>query len=70
MVFLTSMFWNDPDSYRDFGMNRIFGQSRHQVEFGCLEDGTYGEIPVRVIDAFVGKLELIQIGIQSKRDKT
>jgi hypothetical protein len=41
-------------------MNRIHGKLRHQVNFGCLEDGISTENPVRVLDAFVEKLDINQ----------
>ena len=50
-------------------MNRIEGQSRFQVEFGSLEDSVSAENPVRVIDAFVDKLDLIQLGFVQKVDE-
>lgn len=50
-------------------MNRINGQSRHQVEFGCLEDGISAENPVRVLDAFVDKLDLNQLGFVQREIK-
>jgi transposase len=47
---------------RYFSMNRIQGLSRQQVEFGCLEDTVSNENPVRVMDAFVDKLDLSKLG--------
>lgn len=52
------------------GMNRIHGQSRHQVEFGCLEDAISAENPVRVLDAFVDKLDLNQLGFVQREIKS
>lgn len=43
-------------------MNRIQGLSRQQVEFGCLEDAVSNENSVRVMDAFVDKLDLSKLG--------
>lgn len=43
-------------------MNRVQGNSRQQLEFGCLEDCIVKDNPVRVIDAFVDKLELGRLG--------
>jgi hypothetical protein len=41
-------------------MNQIKGLSRHQVTFGSLEDYISAYNPVRVLDAFVDKLDLNQ----------
>jgi transposase len=43
-------------------MNRIQGLSRQQLEFGCLEDAISKENAVRVMDAFVDKLDLSKLG--------
>jgi transposase len=43
-------------------MNGIQGLLRHQSEFGCLEDAISKENTVRVMDAFVDKLELSKLG--------
>ena len=51
-------------------MNRIQGQSRFQVEFGSLEDSISSENPVRVIDAFVDKLDLNQLGFVQREIKS
>jgi hypothetical protein len=41
-------------------MNQIKGLSRHQVTFGSLEESVSGDNPIRVLNAFVEKLDLIQ----------
>lgn len=51
-------------------MNRIQGISRHQIEFSCLEDAISLENPVRVVDAFVDKLDLNQLGFIVKEIKS
>jgi transposase len=53
-----------------FGMNRIKGISRQQVEFGCLEDLISLDNPVRVVDAFVDKLDLSKMGFTEREVKT
>ena len=45
-------------------MRTIQGVSRHQIEFGCLNDLISADNPVRVIDAFVDKLDTVKLGIQ------
>jgi len=44
------------------GMNRIQGLTRQQIEFSCLEDAIGKDNPVRVMDAFIEKLDLKMIG--------
>lgn len=51
-------------------MNRIVGQSREQVEFGCLEDAISQDNSVRVMDAFVDKLDLNKLGFNQRRIKS
>jgi transposase len=51
-------------------MNQIKGLSRHQVAFGSLEDSISAENPVRVIDAFVDKLDLNQLGFVQREIKS
>ena len=43
----------------------ITGIDRHQVSFSSLEDGIAADNEVRFIDAFVDKLDLKQLGVQS-----
>ena len=50
-------------------MNRVQGISRQQLEFGCLEDSIEKDNPVRVIDAFVDKLELERLGFVVRQAK-
>jgi transposase len=42
-------------------MNGLQGLSRQQLEFGCLEDAISKENAVRVMDAFVDKLDLSKL---------
>lgn len=51
-------------------MNRIKGQSRQQVEFGCLEDAISPVNSIRVMDAFVDKLDLNKLGFVQREIKT
>jgi hypothetical protein len=51
-------------------VNQIKGLSRHQVAFGSLEDSVSAENPVRVIDAFVDKLDLNQLGFVQRELKS
>jgi transposase len=44
-------------------MKIIQGISRHQMQFGSLEDLIAADNPVRILDAFVDKLDLQQLGI-------
>jgi hypothetical protein len=50
-------------------MNRIHGQSRQQLEFGCLEDSISRENSVRVMDAFVDKLDLSKLGFVQREER-
>ncbi len=51
-------------------MNRIQEISRDQVEFSCLNDLIGKDNPVRVMDAFVDKLDLSKLGFQTRDAKT
>jgi radical SAM protein with 4Fe4S-binding SPASM domain len=51
-------------------MNRIHGIARDQIEFSCLEDLIGKNNPVRVMDAFVDKLDLSKLGFQARDIKT
>jgi hypothetical protein len=51
-------------------MNRIQGLSRQQLEFGCLEDLISKENAVRVMDAFVDKLDLSKLVFQQRKVKS
>jgi hypothetical protein len=51
-------------------MNQIKGLSRHQVAFGSPEESVSAENPVRVIDAFVDKLDLNQLGFVQREIKS
>ena len=51
-------------------MNQIKGLSRHPITSGSLEDSISAENPVRVIDAFVDKLDLNQLGFVQKRNES
>jgi transposase len=43
-------------------MQFIQGNNRHQTYFSTLEDQVSGDNPVRLIDAFIDKLELPPLG--------
>ena len=47
-------------------MNHILGINRFQVTFSCLEDAIPSDNPVRIIDAFIDKLDLELLGFNSK----
>jgi transposase len=47
-------------------MKTIRGIPRQQMQFTCLEDLVAADNPVRIIDAFVEKLDLSKIGIQQR----
>jgi hypothetical protein len=51
------------------GMKIIKDASRHQVEFSSLEEGITPHNAVRIIDAFVEKLELSSIGVKQNNSK-
>jgi transposase len=51
-------------------MNQIHGIGRDQIEFSCLEDTIGKDSPVRVMDAFVYKLDLSKLGFQSRPYQT
>jgi hypothetical protein len=46
-------------------MNQIHGMARDQIEFSCLEDMIGKDSPVRVMDAFVDKVDLSKLGFQT-----
>gem|GEM_PF-3034416 len=50
-------------------MSRIQGVPRDQVEFGCLNDAVGNENPVRVMDAFVEKLDFEKVCLRSSSSK-
>ena len=52
-------------------MKTIQGVSRHQVQFSSLDELVAAENPVRILDAFVEKLDIGAIGIiqQQKTNK-
>ena len=45
-------------------MQFIQGQQRHQTYFATLEDQVAADNPVRLIDAFIDKLDLQKLGFQ------
>ena len=45
-------------------MQFITGQHRHQTYFASLEDQVSADNPVRLIDAFIDKVDLQQLGFQ------
>ena len=47
-------------------MEYIQGSNRHQSYFSTLEDGVSADNPVRLIDAFIDKLELDKLGFTKK----
>ena len=47
------------------GMQFIKGSNRHQSYFATLEDQVAAENPVRLIDAFIDKLDLQQLGFSN-----
>ena len=51
-------------------MQYIQGSSRHQSYFSTLEDQVMSDNPVRLIDAFINKLDLEQLGFQKTVDKS
>ena len=50
-------------------MKIITGTSRQQIQFSSLDDGVAADNTVRIIDAFVDKLDLSQIGITQHSHK-
>ena len=57
-------------SYTGLGSMKIIkGTSRQQVQFTSLDDLIATTNPVRIIDAFVDKLELSQMGIKQHSNK-
>ncbi len=51
-------------------MEFIKGSNRHQSYFATLEDQVAADNPVRLMDAFVDKLDLLQLGFTSTVHKT
>jgi len=51
-------------------MDRIQGVTRHQIEFGCLNDAISKENPVRVMDAFIEKLDFEKLGFVIRDEKS
>jgi transposase len=47
-------------------MSYILSEDREQIRFGTLSDGIGANHPVRFIDAFVDKIDLLQIGFKLK----
>ena len=47
----------------------IVGKDRDQMIFSTLSEGIEVENPVRFIEAFVNKIDLVQLGFQAKRVK-
>lgn len=50
-------------------MNQIEGIARYQIEFSCMEDAISKENPVRVMDAFIEKLDLERLGFVCRPEK-
>ena len=48
-------------------MRTIQGIPRHQMQFTSLNDFISADNPVRIIDAFVEKLDLVKLGISHPR---
>ena len=51
-------------------MNYITGTSRHQTYFATLDDQVCADNPVRLIDAFIDKLELAKLGFTNTVHKS
>jgi radical SAM protein with 4Fe4S-binding SPASM domain len=51
-------------------MNRIHGIARDQIDFSSLNEAIGTDNPVRVMDAFVDKLDLSKLGFQIREMKT
>jgi transposase len=51
-------------------MKTIQGADRHQIQFTSLNDMITDDNPVRIIDAFVEKLELAKLGIAQQTTAT
>ena len=51
-------------------MKTIQGISRNQMQFTSLEDFIAAENPVRILDAFVEKLDLVKLGIPLQQPKS
>ena len=51
-------------------MQFIQGSSRHQTYFATLEDQVATDNPVRLIDAFIEKLELEKLGFNNTIPKS
>ena len=50
-------------------MKIIQGISRHQMQFASLDDFVADDNPVRIIDAFVEKLDVVKLGIVTQQPK-
>jgi hypothetical protein len=50
-------------------MSYVIGKDREQMTFGTLSDGIEAENPVRFIEAFVDKIDLLQLGFELKKVK-
>lgn len=48
-------------------MNQIIPADRNQITFGSLEEAISADDPVRFLDAFVEKLDLLKLGFQMKQ---
>ncbi len=51
-------------------MNFVTGTSRHQTYFATLDDQVAADNPVRLIDAFVDKLQLQKLGFTNTVHKS
>ena len=51
-------------------MKTIQGTSRHQMQFANLDDLIAANNPVRIIDAFVEKLDWVKMGIARQQPKS
>ena len=47
-------------------MKIIQGTCRHQMQFTSLDEHVSADNPVRILDAFVEKLDLSKIGIEQR----
>ena len=51
-------------------MQIILGTPRHQMQFISLEDGVAADNPVRIVDAFVEKLDIVKLGFVPQQQET
>lgn len=54
---------------KTYFMQHVIPSDRHQITFSSLEEGIDSNDPVRFLDAFVEKLDLVKLGFQMKSVK-